>query len=358
MSAGRRRSWSARFATGPSYTCRVTDLDGSPGAAGPYASPDAPFLEFGQPEIEPRLLRALIAVAGEGHFGRAAERLGMAQPALSRRIQQLERVLGVTLFDRTSQGATLTGVGRAVLPEARRALTQNGRVLSTARAYAAQGSPTVVVAAPLPSPPGGLLAEAIRRLRAEQPGVRVTVTDVEDELQSAALAGGSADVALTWGGTDRPDVTSRPLAEERWVAAVPAGHPAVRAGELSLQALAEEPLLFPVRERRNCWSRLAAAAEAAYVSLAPIPTAPGAVADLVADGLGVSVVPASFRLTQQPGLAFVPLPAPGLSGRISVMWRRDESALVVLALLAACQGAAGELAGRHPDIWSIARHPS
>ncbi|WP_250004596.1 LysR family transcriptional regulator [Actinoplanes sp. M2I2] len=321
------------------------DLDSAPEAA-----PDA----VGQSEVEPRLLRALVAVAGEGHFGRAAQRLGLAQPALSRRIQQLERVLGVSLFDRTSQGATLTGAGRAVLPEAKRALAQNRRVLNAARAYGAQGSRTVVVAAPLPSPPGGLLAEAIRRLRTEQPGVRVTVTDIKDEEQSAALAAGSVDVALTWGGANRPDVTSRPLVEERWVAALPAGHPAVSAGELSLEALAGESLLFPVQERRHCWSRLTAVAEAAYVSLAPIPTAPGAVADLVADGLGVSVVPASFRLSQLPGLAFVPLPGPGLSGRMSLLWRRDESAPAVLALLAACRAAAGELAERRPDIWTAA----
>ena len=81
-------------------------------------------------------------------------------------------------------------------------------------------------------------------------------------------------------------------------------------------------------------------------------------AGLVADGLGVSVVPASFCLSQLPGLAFVPLPSPGLTGRLSLMWRRDESAPAVLALLAACRAAAGELSAGRPDIWTAAGSPS
>ncbi|GAA0481600.1 hypothetical protein Ade02nite_57050 [Paractinoplanes deccanensis] len=299
-------------------------------------------------DLEPRLLRAFLAVAGEGHFGRAAQRLRLAQPALSRQIQQLERQLGVQLFRRTPAGAELTEAGRAVLPEARRALAQNERVVRAAR-----GSRTITVAAPLPSPPGGLLAEAIRRLRERRPEVRVVVMDVDDDKQSAALAAGTIDAALSWGGAGSPAVRGEALVDEPSVVALAAGHPAARGDRISLGELAAEPLLFPVRERRHCWAKLDAAAEAALVELSPVPTAPAAVPDLVADGLGVSVVPASFRLGRYPDLRFVPVP--GVCGRMSVLWRRDEAEPAILDFVAGCRAAAAVLVGRHPEVWQPPR---
>ncbi|XVU21705.1 LysR family transcriptional regulator [Actinoplanes sp. CA-054009] len=302
-------------------------------------------------DLEPRLLRAFLAVAGEGHFGRASLRLRLAQPALSRQIQQLERRLGVLLFDRTPSGATLTAAGRAVLPEAERALAQNERVVRTARAAAATGRRTITVAAPLPSPPGGLLAEAIRRLRRARPEVRVVVVDVDDDGQSAALAGGTVDAALSWGGTVWPEVLGEALVDEPSVAAVAAGHPCAGRDLMPLEALAAGPLLFPVRERAHCWAKLDAAARAVRVELSPVPTAPAAVPDLVADGLGVSVVPASFRLGRYPDLRFVPVP--GVSGRMSVLWRRGEHDPAVLDFVEGCRAAAAALIARHPDVWRV-----
>ncbi|MEU8818959.1 LysR family transcriptional regulator [Actinoplanes sp. NPDC048796] len=300
-------------------------------------------------DLEPRLLRSFLAVAAEGHFGRASQRLRLAQPALSRQIQQLERQLGVLLFDRTPAGATLTAAGRAVVPEAERALAQNERVVRTARAAAVAGSRSITVAAPLPSPPGGLLAEAIRRLKTARPEVRVVVVDVDDDKQSAALAAGTIDAALSWGPPDSAEVRGEVLADEPSVAAVAAGHPYAERDLIPLGALAGDPLLFPVRERAHCWAKLDAAARAALVELSPVPTAPAAVPDLVADGLGVSVVPASFRLGRYPDLRFVPVP--GVSGRMSVLWRRDESDPAVLDFVDGCRAAARVLTGRHPEVW-------
>ena len=84
-------------------------------------------------DVDARLWRSFTTVAEELHYGRAADRLHITQPALSRQIRDLERALGVTLFDRTSRRVALSQAGRAVLSQARRALTESDRAIRLAR---------------------------------------------------------------------------------------------------------------------------------------------------------------------------------------------------------------------------------
>lgn len=93
-----------------------------------------------------------------------------------------------------------------------------------------------------------------------------------------------------------------------------------------------------MQERSHCWAQLETLAGRAGVQLAPIPTAPSAVTDLVAAGLGISAVPGSFGSAGRSDVAFVPVP--GLVGEMSVLWRDDESAPLVLDFLRACRAAA------------------
>ncbi|MEU1366574.1 LysR family transcriptional regulator [Streptomyces sp. NPDC005803] len=93
-----------------------------------------------EPDIEPRLLRAFLAVAEEGHFGHAAAGLGIAQPSLSRQVRRLERLLGVELLVRTPRGAELTEAGRRAVPEAERALDHNRRIARAAWSATEPGS--------------------------------------------------------------------------------------------------------------------------------------------------------------------------------------------------------------------------
>ncbi|GGS55256.1 LysR family transcriptional regulator [Streptomyces griseoviridis] len=301
----------------------------------------------------PRLLRAFLALAVEGHFGHAAARLSIAQPSLSRQVRQLERVLGVPLFHRTPHGASLTDAGRLLRPEAERVLAQNARLVRIARDCAVPSPSVLNIAAPLPSPAGSLLSEAIHRFRDGREQARIAVLDLSDEEQASALAGHRIDAALTWGGTHLPGLASEELVREPVHGLVTSGHPLEGAERMPLSALSDGPLLFPVRERRHCWTGLRDAASAARVRLEPVPTAPAAVLGMVADGLGCSAVPASLRLSSSPGLAFVPLP--GLSVLMSVMWRRTDDSPAVAAFVAACRSAATALIGKRPDIWSDPR---
>ncbi|MCX5355775.1 LysR family transcriptional regulator [Streptomyces mirabilis] len=315
-------------------------------------TPEPPFRTTpSEPDVEPRLLRAFLAVAREGHFGHAASSIGVAQPALSRQVQQLERLLGVVLFDRKPRGAELTPGGRVIVPYAERALAHNHRLVRAARSVATgrEGSVVLTVSAPLPGPPGGLLAETLRSFRTAHPHVQVSVTGLDDHDETAALVGGRVDAVLTWDEYPADGCASEALIEEHTSALLGREHPKARAPEVTVSELADEPLLFPLRERGHCWAQLQAAAQAARVGLNVIPTAPSAVTDLVAAGLGVSAVPASFRFAAHPDVAFVPIP--GLYNRMSVMWRGDDDSEAVADFVSACRATARSLAAAHPDVW-------
>lgn len=115
--------------------CRIRRPD--PKVTSPVTTPEPPFRTTpSEPDVEPRLLRAFLAVAREGHFGHAARSIGVAQPALSKQVQQFERLLGVVLFDRTPRGAELTPGGRLIVPYAERALAHNRRLVRAARSVA------------------------------------------------------------------------------------------------------------------------------------------------------------------------------------------------------------------------------
>ncbi|WP_424872040.1 LysR family substrate-binding domain-containing protein [Streptomyces sp. SAI-229] len=248
---------------------------------------------------------------------------------------------------------TLTDVGRLIRPEAEGVLAQNSHLLRTARTHTARSRSLLTVAAPLPSPAGGLLSEAIRRFRSGRERPQTAVVDLVDEEQAGALAKRQVDVVLTWSRPRLPGLAGEALVEEPVDVLFAAQHPLASAPHTTVSALADEPLLFPVRERRHCWQLLRGAADTVRTELNPVPTAPAAVLDLVASGLGCSVVPASLRLSASPELAFVPLR--GLSARMSVVWRETDPSPAVTAFIAACRSAAAALIHARPDIWSAPR---
>ncbi|MGW2779252.1 LysR substrate-binding domain-containing protein [Streptomyces olivaceoviridis] len=114
----------------------------------------------------------------------------------------------------------------------------------------------MTVAAPSPTPAGGLPAEAIRRFRDGRRDARIAVLDVSGDEQPGALARHRVDAVLTSGEPRSAGLTSEPLTEEPLCGLVTAGHPLSTGAHMPLSVLAEEPFLFPVHERRHCWSLL------------------------------------------------------------------------------------------------------
>ncbi|MDA2812362.1 LysR family transcriptional regulator [Nocardiopsis sp. RSe5-2] len=197
--------------------------------------------------METREMRYFVAVAEELHFGRAAERLGIAQPPLSRAIQRLERRLGAALLERSGRRVSLTAAGAVLLEEGRAALAAveaaERRTLRTARAAA--GRPALVLATKAGAT-GDLLAALLDTYGADPDAVPVDVVLCGIGEQARLLRDGTADVALLhrpFDGTAGFDTED--LRTEGQVAVVPAGHPIADRPSVTtadLEALPDLPL--------------------------------------------------------------------------------------------------------------------
>lgn len=177
--------------------------------------------------METRELRYFVAVAEELHFGRAAERLGIAQPPLSRAIRQLERRLGVKLLERTSRAVTMTEAGEVLLHEGRAVLdaVEAAERRTRRAAHAATGQPGVVLATKAGASTE-LLAKLLDAYAAEPDAVPVEVLLSGIGEQSRVLRDGRADVALLHlPFDDTAGFDTEELRTERQVALLPAGHP-------------------------------------------------------------------------------------------------------------------------------------
>lgn len=248
--------------------------------------------------VETRELRYFVAVAEELHFGRAAQRLAMAQPPLSRAIRQLERRLGVVLLHRTTRSITLTEAGAVLLREARAALAAVDA--AERRTRRAAGRPGVVLATKAGAS-SELLSKLLDAYAAEPSAVAVEVLLCGPGEQGALLRDGRADVALlhrpfdTTAGLDTED-----LHTEQQVLVLPAGHPLAHRPHLSsaeVSALTDLPL--------PRWPRQ----DGSY------PDGPGPkvrdhtqLAQLIALGRTCAVMPESVRTHLRDDHAIVPVP--------------------------------------------------
>ncbi|MFJ8165868.1 LysR family transcriptional regulator [Streptomyces sp. NPDC096136] len=196
--------------------------------------------------LETRELRYFVAVAEELHFGRAAERLGMAQPPLSRAIQQLERRLGVCLLERNRRGVRLTGAGEVLLYEGRAALDATAAAARrTRRAGGADGPGGArgrLVLAVKAAASHALLRRLLDAYAAEPDSAEIEVLPCGISEQEELLRDGRADVALLhtpWNSLAGFD--SEALTAEGQVAVLPAGHPLAARETLSLAEVRDVP---------------------------------------------------------------------------------------------------------------------
>ncbi|GAA2427649.1 LysR substrate-binding domain-containing protein [Streptomyces pulveraceus] len=193
--------------------------------------------------MELRTLRYFVAVAEELHFGRAAARLHMSQPPLSRAIKQLETEVGAVLFDRSSVGVALTPVGAVLLDEARALLDRADRVRVRVAAAAGATTLTVGVLGDSTDPDASRLADAHHRLH---PRVEVRVREADLTDPTCGLRAGLVDVALTRGPFDETGLSVRVLRADPVGALLRADDPLARHGGLKPADLADRRwFLFP-----------------------------------------------------------------------------------------------------------------
>ncbi|MFC5747346.1 LysR family transcriptional regulator [Actinomadura rugatobispora] len=280
----------------------------------------------GPDRIETRELAYFAAVAEELHFGRAAARLGIAQPPLSRAIQRLERRLGVLLLERTPRGVTLTGPGEVLLREARRALEAvDAAVRRTRRAGA--GTERIVLVMK-PGGDGGLLPAILDAYEAAEPDpVPVEVMMCGIGERGRALRDGSADAGLLH--TPYEDLTgfdTEELVTEGQVLIVPRGHRLAGRGHVTLADLDGERLFD--RERDG------------------MPEA-GHLMQMIALGRVAMLAPESVADHLRRDLVCVPVPdAPAVTVVIAWPERTRSPAVAALVRAAGAAAAGGAAAGR------------
>ncbi|MES2258373.1 MAG: LysR family transcriptional regulator [Pseudomonadota bacterium] len=258
--------------------------------------------------MELRHLRHFVAVAEELHFGRAALRLGMAQPPLSQSLMRLEANLGVTLLDRKHHHVTLTPAGQALLKESRPLLAQAALAEMAVQRAAAGVLPHLRISF-VPMSLMRILPLAIRQFRHAWPGVQVQLAERSSRHTVDNLRNGSIDLGVVVRSlVDADGLELRTIERTRIVAAIPAQWPLGQRTSVRLAELASASfVLFPQQMINNFYTAFEATCRNAGFTpdISQQVNQAYTMFNLVANGLGIGLVQASARGMRVEGVALV-----------------------------------------------------
>ncbi len=280
--------------------------------------------------MELRQLRYFVAVAEEGHFGRAAERLHRSQPPVSLQIAQLERDLGVKLFERSTRQVALTEAGRVFLPKAR-AILQGLEEAKAAVGEAALGRRGRLAVGFVSSATLSLLPPALTRFRAQYPDVELELRELTSAEQVGALVHQTVRIGLVRLPLLAPELELGPVLAEALLVALPERHSLAAEASISPKMLAPFPLIsFPPHLVPGAYAHLMALFERAGVTpqVAQEAVHLQTIVSLVASGLGVAVLPSSARASQHRGVVYRPLDAPDSTTYLGLAWLKGDSSLL------------------------------
>jgi len=254
-----------------------------------------------------RQLRYFLAVAAERNFSRAAERLNMAQPPLSRQIRQIEEEIGAPLFDRGARPLALTDAGRLFHEQAVQVIRRMDELRETMRTFVTSNRPRFVVGF-VPSVLYGEMPDIIRRFRNAAPDVDLRLVEMMSLEQIAALKEGRIDVGFGRVRFDDPVIEREVLREERLIAALPFGHRLLKGERpIDIGDLAGEAVIVYPREPRPSY------ADQVLSLLGDQGVVPGAVHEvrelqtalgLVAAEDGICIVPAAVHMMGRRDIVF------------------------------------------------------
>lgn len=286
--------------------------------------------------MELRHLRYFVAVAEEGHFTRAAERLGMQQPPLSQQIRALEQELGFDLFKRHPKGADLTPGGAAFLAEAR-AILENVQQAAVRAGRVADGSAgTIAVGFTSSAAAHPLIPQIVRAYREAWPGVSLDFKEGNAAELTEAIAEGKLQLAFLRLPVSRPPgIVFQQLLEEEMLLVLPAGHPLLqnRRGDdmpaISLKSLRDERFILVRRHGApGMYSNLIDACKRAGFTPQIAIEVDRMLTNisLVAAGAGISAVPASMRGFHPDSVVYCRIRdgVPGLSAPLTLATRDDD----------------------------------
>ncbi|WP_162617913.1 LysR substrate-binding domain-containing protein [Salinicola halophilus] len=298
--------------------------------------------------MELRHLRYFLAVAETLHFGRAAERLNIVQPALSMQIKALESTLDAQLFNRNRRQVRLTAAGRALVPEARRILEQVTHAEEVIRQTAAGVLGSVRLGYAASALYAGVLGRVVKAVQATCPDIELQVSELHPHSQQTALREDRLDA--TFGPmlslTPDPEFDQRRLAAFPLRLALPHAHPLAERETLTSEDIRHERFIGYVGEHDDEGGYLMARALGYSPVIGMQARSPVIALGLVEAGLGVTLVSSILAPRFPEGVVYRTLADVDLELDVTLMMRRNEPGPAVLAFRRVLDGLPFEMDGR------------
>jgi DNA-binding transcriptional LysR family regulator len=279
--------------------------------------------------MELRHLRYFVAVGEEQHYGRAALRLGVVQPALSRQIQDLEEEVGFKLFERLPRGVKLSAAGKLFLEDARRILQEVNEAAARAERVARGQSGTLRVGFTESASWRGVVPESFRRFREMHPDAELQLQPLPSLVQLEAVRSSRLDAGFVFNMPKAdPELDGRPVAIQRIELAAPRGHPLTKLKQVRLRDLASTSFIwFPRREAPALYDRLMRECFRGGLkspSIVQEGKDEATILSLVATGLGVGWVLDTSRWRRPKSVVILSVVDMDVPQELSLAWRKDN----------------------------------
>jgi DNA-binding transcriptional LysR family regulator len=289
--------------------------------------------------MELRHLRYFVAIGEEQHYGRAAERLHVAQPALSRQIQDLEEEVGVKLFERLPRGVKISAAGISFLDDSRRILQQVNEATLRAGRVARGQSGTLRVGFTESASWHGVVPDSFRQFRAKQPDAELQLYPSSSVDQIDAVRSGRFDAGFVFSMSKAdPDLDQLSVAIHHLVLAVPKGHPLTKVKKLRLRDMSDTSFVwFPRRQSPAYYDRLMQECSRGGLRTPQIvqeAVDQATMLSLVSCRLGVAFVSDATRWRCPAGVILLPIADLNLPLPFSLVWRKDNASPLLAKFVA------------------------
>jgi DNA-binding transcriptional LysR family regulator len=280
--------------------------------------------------MELRHLRYFVAVGEEQHFGRAASRLHIAQPPLSRQIQDLEREMGFTLFDRLPRGVRLSAAGTLFLGDARRILQDVDEAKRRAERIALGKAGTLRIGIAMALSWHGMVVESFREFRRRQPDAELVLHHLISIHQIEAVLSGRLDAGFAATVTPwNKDLAHWEFARDRILLAVPKGHPLTKRGKIRLCDLRDMPFIWFQHSANPTFddllTRECARGGLGAPRIVQEATDRDTVLGLVQFGIGIAWLTESIRWHCPRGVVLLPVVDMKVRLPFNLIWKKDNS---------------------------------
>jgi DNA-binding transcriptional LysR family regulator len=285
--------------------------------------------------MELRHLRYFVTLAEELHFGRAAERLHIAQPPLSQQIRQLETELGFELFHRTKRKVQLTEAGQVFLEEVQQIFKQLEQAIQVGR-QTSRGEMGQLVIGFVSSAPYNILPKILRSFRSSVPQVRLELHELTTNQQFRWLRESRIDVGFVRPPIEDDTLNFEMIFQESLIIALPDTHQLANQSDICLPWLKNEPfILFPRLLAPGLYDLIISLCQQAGFS--PNVTQEAiqmhTIVSLVAGGLGIAIVPESLQNLQRTGVVYKVVKEATPKTAIAIIWRENDTSATVQKFL-------------------------